>query len=373
MIRTSKLFAALLLLTGLSIASCDDSLPGAPFAVPVDTLAGRNGNILYSKLYPFEFPPRAEVLSVDPTSAGFGVGIDADGLMLSRPGDGRIAYIKLLDILGTMELYTISTSGFDKTVIETELDPKTHWLVFGSAAISRDGQKVAYGVEDIATGQTSLWIIVSGPGSVGPRPVKVADNFAQSTAPFFSPDGKYLAYFTQEHDGFEPIIGEDGFAIANVEATPVHNQLYQRQFAIMGDESIEWSPNSSEVMFGVATELFTYTLANGDRSLIATATHGAYSPDGTKIVYSDVAAGNQLVIKDLVSEVTATLTSNEGFSAFYPQWSPDGKWILYSSVPQVGTGQELAEIKVIEISNPSNTKTVGNEALRAFWLRKLNP
>ncbi|HET6513454.1 MAG TPA: hypothetical protein VFH43_14780 [Candidatus Kapabacteria bacterium] len=371
MIRISKLYSVLVLLALLGLSSCDDSLPGQPFAIPVDTLAGRNGNILFSKIYPLEFPPRAEVLNVDPTN-GVTTGIDVDGLMLSKPGNERLAYIKIHDIFGAMDLFTIGPTGNQKTVMETEVDAKTHWLVWTSAAISPDGQKVAYGVEDINTGQTSLWIIVSGPGSVGPRPVKVADNFAQATVPFFSPDGNSLAYFTQEHDGISPIIGQDGFAIANVQATPTPNQIYQGQFTLMGDESIEWSPDGSKVMFGVGPELHTYTPGNGDKTLLANATHGAYSPDGSRIVYSDVMAGYQLVIRDLASGNTTPLTADVGFVCYYPQWSPDGKFILYSSVPQVGTDDNLAEIKVMQISN-RETKTVGNEALRAFWLRKLNP
>jgi Tol biopolymer transport system component len=367
------LFALLLAVLLAPLASCDDSLPGAPHFVAIDTLAGRNGNILYSKLYPFELPPRAEVLSVDPNSGDYGHGIDADGFMLAEPGNDKIIFMKLIDIFGTIEIYTVSHAGTDRSQVKLPIDTRTDWFVLGSAAISPDGTRIAYATEDIATSQPTLWCITYDGGISPPTPKVVAMNVAAGTPPSFSPDGKQLAYFTQEYDANGIVIGEDGFAIADVQATPTPTQLYQREFTLSGDETIDWSPDGSIVMFSVGTEVRTYSMAKGNRTVLPQATHAAYSPDGSKIVYTDLLNDYQLTIRDLRTGNTTPLTDNLDSAAFYPQWSPDGKWIVYSSRLATAGDDQLADIRIIEIARPENRRTVGVEALRAYWPQKLNP
>ena len=127
-----------------------------------------------------------------------------------------------------------------------------------------------------------------------------------------------------------------------------------------------FSPDGTKVLFrsdaanlvasdnNNAADIFIKDLATGDVTRVSTDSNGneggsglgsfnaAFSPDGTKVVFSSQAAlapgsniGLDLFIKDLTTNVTTRIATGTGASDIGPVFSPDGTKVLFYTVNDV--------------------------------------
>ncbi len=163
--------------------------------------------------------------------------------------------------------------------------------------------------------------------------------------PSFSPDGKFLAYTTDEHGSLDVVV------------LPLGGGELIRIAASDADEAQPaWSPDGTRIAFVSARDhggrlvpalntsaLESYLLStNGDlflvpalggtaARLVEDAHYPSWSPDGKRIVFMSNRDG-RVNLWTIASDggVPVRLTTSETID-FHPAWSPDGKWIVYGS------------------------------------------
>jgi len=117
-----------------------------------------------------------------------------------------------------------------------------------------------------------------------------------------------------------------------------HNYYFREMYLpqlTTGPSSVTWSPDSKEVIFSMKGSLWRQRLGEGVATEL---THGPgydyqpdWSPDGRYVVYTKYAEDAlELYLLDLQSGVTKALTTN-GAVNLDPRWSPDSKRIAFVS------------------------------------------
>jgi dipeptidyl aminopeptidase/acylaminoacyl peptidase len=117
-------------------------------------------------------------------------------------------------------------------------------------AFSPDGQEICYASNHDKTPAAStnndLWIV---PVAGGPAKNITADNPASDTSPLYSPDGRYIAYRSQQRPGYE----SDRFRLTLYDRkTGEKTDLTPAEFKWVGD--FTWYPDSKSIYFTAEDE-----------------------------------------------------------------------------------------------------------------------
>ena len=114
-----------------------------------------------------------------------------------------------------------------------------------------------------------------------------------------------------------------------------YSEMYLPQLTA-GPSSLAWSPDSRELVYSMAGSLWRQRI---DATLAVQLTDGPgydyqpdWSPDGRFIVYTSAAAGgsSELWLLDVPAGRTSQLT-HDGAVDLEPRWSPDGQQLVYVS------------------------------------------
>jgi dipeptidyl aminopeptidase/acylaminoacyl peptidase len=155
--------------------------------------------------------------------------------------------------------------------------------------ISPDGRRLAFSWNK--TGQWQIYLT----GLEDNRPTQITEGTESSVSPRFSPDGKHLAY-AQDYQGDEKF---DIFLV-DLDSKETRNITLNTAEAIL--PFIRWSPDAGKIAFA------------SNRS-------GKYS------VYSMPYTGGE-----------PSLFCNHSYADSDPRWSPDGKWVMFTSMTK---GQDV--------------------------------
>ncbi|MBK9062956.1 MAG: serine/threonine-protein kinase [Acidobacteria bacterium] len=162
-------------------------------------------------------------------------------------------------------------------------------------AFSPDGKFLAYVTDE----RGSLDVVVEPRG--GGAPIRVAATDADETHPAWSPDGTKIAFCSARDHG-----GRLGVVLGQTELT--------------------------ELVDGRAGDLFIAPALGGAAvKLVDDGYYPAWSPDGKRVVFQSNRGGKwDLWTISAEGGPPARLTDDADFN-YQPSWSPDGKWIAYAS------------------------------------------
>lgn len=134
-----------------------------------------------------------------------------------------------------------------------------------------------------------------------------------------------------------------------------YREMYLPQLT-SGPSSVAWSPDSQEVVYSMAGSLWRQTLESGDTKQITGG--GGYdyqpdwSPDGKSVIYvSYQKNAMELWLLDLATGKATQLTSG-GAVNVEPRWSPDGRRIVFVSTTYNGRFHVfLGEVRGEQLEN----------------------
>jgi dipeptidyl aminopeptidase/acylaminoacyl peptidase len=173
-------------------------------------------------------------------------------------------------------------------------------------AISPDGQEICYTsnhdkVEATST-NNDLWIV---PVTGGPARNITADNPASDSTPLYSPDGKYIAYRTQQRPGYE----SDRFRLMLYDRkTGEKKNLTEGFDSWIG--TYAWAPDASRIFFSAE--------AAGSAPIFSLLVERPFNALPTGVIDLSLAAAREPVIAGYDDDLTFTL---DGRSILFTQMS----------------------------------------------------
>jgi Tol biopolymer transport system component len=192
-------------------------------------------------------------------------------------------------------------------------------------AWSPDGTMIAF--YSNRSGHYEIWTVTYPSGQLS----QITDGTEHSDWPTWSPDGQYIAFF--KTDGLNYHLWKKNLI------TGIETQLTSSS---RKDRCPDWSHDGQWIVFnGGPTDAsyWTYKIkpdGTNDTLLMTKGIYPVWSPNGTKIAYWDFVSGypyidsSDIFIIDLGTGGITNLT-NDYHGDERPNWSPDGKKIVFSS------------------------------------------
>jgi hypothetical protein len=214
---------------------------------------------------------------------------------------------------------------------------------------SPDGKHAAFSYSDNVNGTpTKLWLFDPAAGSWS----SLAE-FAYIDPPFWSPDGAWIAFRTQDGFGGEDVyvMRRDGSELKSVSANlPAEGKPYIMD-GWLADKIMMRSalPNSGNTYT-------TYFVSAADGSANPMFETGAYksqftaAPDASLLAYDDYDSVSQThVLKAMGMDGAneATLANFKGGSIYPMVWSPNSQWIAFNYYSNFTEGAPAAEVYIV--------------------------
>jgi Tol biopolymer transport system component len=293
-----------------------------------------------------------------------------DAIQASWSPDGRrVAFWGLAEKASTRDLYTVAADGSqsaEDAAVRVLDDPPVDWSPIWSA----DGRSLLFA--STRGGTMNLWRIAVDPASGRPtgtpRPMTVPSSWVGFLSA--SADGRRVAYLdrnvrnTVRRAPFDPVAG----AIAGPARTVPLGTIEPY-------ETLALSPDGTDLVFddaGFPQRLFLVD-AKGLLRQLTEGPHrdrqGAFSPDGAWIAFQTDRWPGKLALIRPDGSGLRDLATNRTTSAFYPVWSPDGRWLACSSTEgafllPMGDGKAAGEPAPIAAPDEDGV---------AFWPSSFSP
>lgn len=199
-------------------------------------------------------------------------------------------------------------------------------------AISPDGSEVCYAmnsdpVEAVST-NLDLYVV----SIAGGQPRKITVNLGADASPAYSPDGKYLAYRSQQRAGYE----SDRWRLHVLERA-TGKLTYLTEGVDRWVTGFAWSPDSARIFFTTedrGRQEIQYISVNGGAIRIAAGGHShlddiQFTPDGKTMVYTGQSGSQPVEIYRATADgKTAPLTRlNDALLAAYQLTPLEDFWV----------------------------------------------
>jgi Tol biopolymer transport system component len=216
-----------------------------------------------------------------------------------------------------------------------------HSLYLWAPVFSPDGKEVAFSRFE-ADGSWHTWTMPVSGGA----PQRLTSGSVPEIYPRFTPDGKWVVYFTWAHPNRIWKVPRNGGV--PVPITPARND---------DDAYADVSHDGKWLAFarteGEKTRVYVSPLDGGEARLLtqSSSTVPRWSPDGKQIAFSpgrEYDAGVFVILADGSGERRLTETGS------WPVWSDDGRSIFYLTA-----GQDRNEhVRVVSVENPKSNATL---------------
>ncbi|MFN0277184.1 MAG: hypothetical protein ACKVRN_01140 [Pyrinomonadaceae bacterium] len=191
--------------------------------------------------------------------------------------------------------------------------------------------KIAF-TSDRDGGNSEIYLM----NSDGSNQVRLTNNNVVDQIPAFSPDGRKIAYVSQQSPGLFAaqikIMNSDGTNQTVLTSVTMSNLPNWQEY---GGSSLSWSPDGSKIAFDDEGEIFTINIDGTNRTNLtnhpANDIAPAWSPDGNSILFdsSRVGYSSMHIMKTDGSDVKAL--PSEGYRwDLSPGWSPSGDKIIFT-------------------------------------------
>jgi serine/threonine protein kinase len=193
-------------------------------------------------------------------------------------------------------------------------------------SLAPDGKSIVY--SSSASGNLDIYLQrVGGKNSTN----LTADSPADDTQPAFSPDGSRIAFRSERGGGGIFVMGATGEAVRRLSDVG-YNPSWSpdSRFIVCAQETIE-QPASR---YSNASALWVIDASSGERRQLTAgdAVQPSWSPHGRRIAYWAADASGQRDLWTMPAEGgTPVAVTNDRFVDWSPIWSPDGRYLFFSS------------------------------------------
>jgi len=232
--------------------------------------------------------------------------------------------------------------GADGTPVRLTQDPaQDHW-----AGWSPQAGRIVF--QTLRDGNREVYVM----GADGSDPTNLTRHPEDDLLPAWSPDGSAILFFSTRGEARGPngeymgnlwMMGADGSSPRRLTRT-----------ALTASFSGSWSPDGRSILFSRDVDgtiaLHTLDLVSGEERRLTPGPDsfsGARpSPDGSLLAASmQVGDESRIVVTDRTGRQVRTLTS--GAAHYYPTWSPDGTWIVFTGAPVGSSDHDILAVPVV--------------------------
>ena len=198
--------------------------------------------------------------------------------------------------------------------------------IIKNARLSPDGKQVVYSLSRVERKTekkyANLWIVPTGGGS----PRQFTYGIQNDSSPLWSPDGQSIAFLSNRGSSEKP---------SQIYLIPFHGGEARQIADIKGEiSSLSWSPDGKRLLCVVRKtdpdELERQQDEQKKKLGVVSRRYDRlfYKLDGYGYLPQE---RRHIWIVDFHSGKTHQLTEHKIFDEDYPSWSPDGKWVVFTS------------------------------------------
>jgi TolB protein len=228
---------------------------------------------------------------------------------------------------GNAEIY-LQRAGEKEPVNLTNNAALDNWPVW-----SPDGKRIAF--QSNRTGNLDVWTMKAD----GSDLMQLTKDTDPDQLPCWSPDGKTIVFtsWRRERENGETVIAPHIYVM---DADGTHQRRIM-SVSLNTTEGPTWSPDGKQILFSrkgeKGADIYTAD-ADGthERRLTRDEEQGVYngapsfSPDGKQIVfYADLVKSSSVIVMTLEGSQRKTIVGDG--NNWYPHWSPDGRWLVYTA------------------------------------------
>ena len=263
-----------------------------------------------------------------------------------KPGAADVLFSSSRE--GNSEVY-LQRAGQKKWINLTNHKAGDNWPVW-----SHDGTRIAF--QSTRDGKLDIWTM----NADGSDQRRLTDHPEPDYLPAWSPDGKSITFTSWRTESADEKRAPHIY-IMNADGSGQRRLI---QESLNTSDGASWDPSGRRIVYArkgkKGADIYSAASDGTDERQLTfddeqDIYNGAptYSPDGSMIAfYSSTEAKSVLTVMN--SDGTGRRTLLDKGQNWYPRWSPDGKWIIYTA----GVGGDVGHIDIFAIKLEGKTRPV---------------